>query len=403
MIFFTIDRNMMKSCFYFLSAMIIFAACFSAHAAEKKDTNVAPYGLEELCKTCYYNEAEDVAEILKNFDGDVNGKRKIYKDSLFGCTPLDHVVERGDAQMMQLLLEHGAKPTNSELHSLACCAKGKQFDTCFKLFIKYEADINARCGLHGNTPLHVSLPENIKKLVRAGADMRIKNDKEETPLYTFTQLFNRYDIGDKRAEKCIKQLLELGAPIDEYHAKAWPWLANPSNNKKMSELLLIRGEMSKNNDERHVQSLAFWALHALDKNDKIFCQNLGNVFCYSLSGDLLEKGIRFLVKKKQVFEVIDDINRHCPKDKLDRKTRTNIMSFVSEYVKTEVCYRLEDRFNCYWGAEEVLTPEKKIKIIREYLTSRIEYLEKRISKQIGFPGLYSGQHRLRIKDSLSPV
>jgi hypothetical protein len=391
------EQNEWRKISYFLLIIICgLIAGFCADAAEKKDTNIVPYNLKDLCNACYYNEAEDVAEILKNFKGDVNAEEKMDKADVYMATPLGCAAERGDTYMMQLLLEHGAKPTSSELYMLACAVKGKQFDDCFKLLIEHGVDINARCRFDGSTPLHFSLPENIEKLVRAGADMRIKDDNECTPLYRFL----RYDAADEKGiKKCIVRLLEFGAPIDEYYVKIFPWLVSIANKKERLPLLLVGGEMSKNNCP-HVESLAFLSLDALYRYNKIFDKGLKDVFTSCVGQRTFwDHASLFFVKKKKVLEVIEFFQYYRPEDQLDRESRSNIMSFISTYAKTETDYRLEDRFACYWGAKkESLAEGEKVKIMKEYIASRTEYLEKRISKQIGLPGLYSGQHCIRIKN-----
>jgi hypothetical protein len=413
----------MKNSYFLLIIICGLIAGFCADAAEKNGAIVWSYNLEDLCDACFYQEVEDVERVLQNFVGDVNGiseQNRLTKkeQKMFPTTSLAYAAERGNFDMMAVLLKNGATPSAIALRMLASSVTGERFDTCFKLLMDHKVDLNGKIDSHGNRVLHFSLSENVKKLVRAGADVRIKNNRKDTPLYRL--ILGRAGSIHKSVKgllvlgragsiyKSVKGLLEY-APIDEYYKagefveggrqflKDTPCLAECNAIGERAQLLLVRGEMSKNN-EQQLQSLVFWALHALDKNDKIFCKNSDNVFYCSLSGDLLEQGIKFLVKKKQVFEVIDDIKRHCPKGKLDRESRSNIMSFISTYAKTETDYRLEDRFSCYWGIEKEFLTGGQVKTVKEYITSRTEYLEKRISKQVGFPGLYKGQHRIRIKN-----
>src|SRR5271156_6760810 len=91
-------KNVCMKNSYFLPMLLCeLIAGFCADAAEKKDTNIVPYSWGDLYNACYYNEAEDVAEILKNFKGDVNAEQKMDKADLYMVTPLGCAVQRGDA------------------------------------------------------------------------------------------------------------------------------------------------------------------------------------------------------------------------------------------------------------------------------------------------------------------
>ncbi len=369
----------MKS-FYFLSVMIcVFVTCFSVHTVEQSGRRMQ-HNLEVLCTACCHEDAKYVEEVLKNFEGDVNGKSELHRISNHGViayatTPLGYGAQRGDAAMMSVLLAYGAKAPGIALYKLASSVVGEKFDACFKLLIDHGVDVNASCNFYDNTPLHVSLPENIKKLVYAGADMEIKNEEKQTPLYKHI-----FEVGGRKEEsfKCFKKLLKYGAPIDEYYK-------NPIDIRK-PYTLLTRGEICKKPSQR-IDSLVVLAFKAL--GEKV-CTIIQDTTLISAINPCLETYVACLVEKK-VCEVEKYIQHHCPKIGLKPASMAGFMKLISLYANEEATYKKDDRINCL-PSDRWDTAEKKAKDLEFYVYERKVYLEKRLSKAVGQKDLYKKLH-----------
>ncbi len=323
-----------KNSYFLLMLICIFATHFSVHVAEKSGGFIDTNDLEDLCDACHIYEAEDIADILKNFNEDINGlsqrNRGISKSlSLLQTTPLGYAARRGKADIMELLLQNGAKASIDSLGLLVCHVKGKKFDACFDLLIKHGVDVNGQFlydegdvqfTCNGNTPLHVSLPENIKKLVYAGADMGIKNKKEETPLY--------HHMNQTKEMYNIKELLKYGAPIDEDYEnrvgipKGRPCLCGHSYNY----IALSRGEMRKAPSPR-VASLVILSFKALGEE---VCAVIQDAKLASVINPCLEKYVAWLAEKR-VFEVEKYIHGHCPKIGPKPENMAGFVKLVSLY------------------------------------------------------------------------
>lgn len=68
--------------------------------------------------------------------------------------PLHHCIEKGDLEMMEFLLQHGANVEELDFYEDTPMHKAVYRDNleAIRLLHRYGADINARCGVYERTP-----------------------------------------------------------------------------------------------------------------------------------------------------------------------------------------------------------------------------------------------------------
>ena len=114
-----------------------------------------------------------------NIDAPIGKKR--------GHSALLMAAEKGDAQMVTLLLEAGADiefANKRGRHALHRSIWGNA--ATMKLLLEAGADVNAPDN-RGNRPINLAAYENfqamVKLLIEAGADVNVRNERKNTPLH----------------------------------------------------------------------------------------------------------------------------------------------------------------------------------------------------------------------------
>ena len=103
-----------------------------------------------------------------------------------GTTPLMYASLHGSAEMVELLLKHGADPRAANKRGVTSLLWGARDAKKVRLLISHEADPNARTEL-GNTPLMVAAgsPSGsaaVEQLLTHGADITTRNKRGLTAL-----------------------------------------------------------------------------------------------------------------------------------------------------------------------------------------------------------------------------
>jgi cytohesin len=212
-------------------------------------------------------------------------------------TPLDHAIRFGHANVVAMLLDHGADPDARgycnvmPLHRAA--QKGRT--DLARLLLDHGANVNIKGGsieitpLHwatghaevtefliakgadvnakdrdGSTPLHRAAggkgPDVAKLLIDNGADVNAKNKYRRTPLHTAA--FNGND-------RMVELLIERGAQVDVKDIRgttALYWAASSTKNSKESIQLLLAAGADINVQRTTEPDQGFGLLHVASKN-----------------------------------------------------------------------------------------------------------------------------------------
>ncbi len=391
----------MKSVIFFQMFIFLFAPLSLVHAMEEKGKHDKQSLKNQLKLACLQGNELVVQEILLNPGIDVNAINDLC------LTPLAAVAMLCNPTIMSLLLKYGASINGIEarysapLHYFISTngASGVHFvmshvmeerKSCFKIFLEYKANLNAQ-DYEGNSPLHLAGRLYIKKLINAGADMRIKNDAEETPLYY------RLKRQDNFTFVSVFALLEQGAPINEYYKNGMPFLSGYriSIEQKSGPLnpegILKIGEMSKIYD--HVDSLVILSLKALGKDIH------KNPTLQGILGTCLDMYAKFSAEHKTVARSIKDMQHFCPKTGRTKDEIAFIIGsfadgifvdgLVSRFITYEKQHKIEERLQCYWGKEwDSFDDTKKQQMRQKVLCEREIYLQKRMLKEFHLKPLY---------------
>lgn len=177
----------------------------------------------------------------------VNEKEESYSK----ITPLFVAVETGNAEITQLLLDHGAKVNTKDLERQTPLMRLDDDATpkLVELLIRYGSKVNL-ADKDGNTVLILSAgsvkAEVIKALIDAGADMRARNKAGRTAL------MNAAENDDLEA---VRLLLEAGAEVnarDKEGDSAW----DLASSDEVEKLLETYGAETTANDAEDVDAEA---------------------------------------------------------------------------------------------------------------------------------------------------
>lgn len=119
-----------------------------------------------------------------------------------------------NADLVELLLKHGANPNQEKTFFLHKAASNGHFKTA-KALVEHKAEINAQ-DKNKQTPLHRAMASGnedlILFLIENGADLNAKDDQENLP-------HNFYHVKDiKKAENILSKLKEKGVDLN-YESK----------------------------------------------------------------------------------------------------------------------------------------------------------------------------------------
>lgn len=140
-------------------------------------------GLSPLCAAIYLHRTE-VALALISTGANVNYQN--FKKGV-GLTPLMRACFNGSDKVLEALLEKGADVNLQDNRGLTALMEASHFDAlCSKprmvdRLLRQKPDVNKRT-VCGNTALMMnsSQPENVRHLMKAGADIQEKNDDGQT-------------------------------------------------------------------------------------------------------------------------------------------------------------------------------------------------------------------------------
>ena len=219
------------------------------HGADPEANAEGDMGEKPLHKVSYgkYRSQEDgvrVAQLLLEHGGDVNTRRKD------GWTPLHLASYFGDAEIVRLLLDHGADPeANAEgdmgekpLHKVSYGKYRSQEDgvRVAQLLLEHGADVNTRRDDRW-TPLHLASLfgkfEIVQVLIDHGAEVDAVDDFNKTPLHEVSQGKSE---SEEDGVRVARLLLDHGADVNAKERSGHTPLALVSRNErpKLAELLL---------------------------------------------------------------------------------------------------------------------------------------------------------------------
>jgi hypothetical protein len=242
--------------------------------------------------------------------------------------------------------EGGENKNGYLLCKIASSFTGEEFDKNFKLLIKRGVNVNDQRLSDGATALHVSKPENIKKLILAGADIRIRDNMGQTPFGS--HLYQILHSSD--AEECVKQLIKYGVSTSEEElctSDIFCKLFRELPISKMKEIafFLFQTEIYKD-PMVPIEPLYVLAFKALGEEvcNIFYDRKIEQAFY-----PCVDKYIIFLAKKK-IFEAKIYIQCHCPKIGPKTENMVGFMeNFVTRYIKEESEYELDERIKDVWG------------------------------------------------------
>lgn len=249
-------RNYTAASLIVLMTIVCITICLAQNAETTHDT------IQDLVKAIVKGELGTVKKILEA-DGTIANKRNSE-----GATPLFLVAQVGNSEIFDYMITAGAdvKIRNSSgsciLHALACwggdCAgKLKILDAAIRMGV----DMNSQAD-DGVTPLHVaagfSPPEIVDAFVKNGAKVDIRDSLTDITLNKAggeTPLF--WAVGEKGVGRLenVKVLLKHGADINAKNALGWTplhCLGKYTEEKASQEAW---GTAARNRDEELVKEL----------------------------------------------------------------------------------------------------------------------------------------------------
>ena len=157
-------------------------------------------------------------------------------------TPMHAAAMEGHAEILSLLLEHGADvdPRSRNGHTPLHCASKKGHLEAGQCLLDHGADINAQCfkGLEGSTPLHyagfAAMVDYTRMLLEHGAAVDIADDNGYTPLH---------DPLSTNTVEITQLLLDHGADVNARNCRGEAPLNRTIYNEdtKIARLLLEHG------------------------------------------------------------------------------------------------------------------------------------------------------------------
>jgi hypothetical protein len=412
-------RNFMKMVNFVRGIFcFVIVTCFALKGAEKMKsiTNWGPpewlskyrfYGtpqsIDIFCTACLEGDKELVESFFPK-GVDINGLNTVdiklktnnflgfdswYSDVLICSkkrrTPLMCAIQGDKADITDLLLNNpniniDQKNIDDQtaLHGAVICGSLKYVT----LLLDKHAHINRQDNI-GFTPLHCGILDAgyvdvsiTKYLVKSGADMRIKDNAERTPLYTAA-------FSNNLACNRVRYLLGKGAPINEMSKSGIANLYALKNNdrpicQEWASILFKQGSMSKEKEIKRELSLGILCFNVLEKNGLI-----PGIFGRKVNEDVRRFCIERLVERKTVSEVIKLLQQACHSKKIGPKTVQEIAecenikkNFVPGYVDAETECKIDERCICYHG------PDWQKKSVQEQASEKL-YLLIRLKSHLG--------------------
>ena len=148
----------------------------------KADVNAKDrYGMTPLLEAIYVNNLDIVKKLIEN-KADVNARNN------YGNTPLIKAVSHGNLDIIKELISAGANVNDKDRSgktALMVAVDYGRTDIVRELIRAGDADVNIP-NRFGNTALTLAVIGNqlgiVRELVSAGANVKIKNDRNENPL-----------------------------------------------------------------------------------------------------------------------------------------------------------------------------------------------------------------------------
>ncbi|MGG1660899.1 ankyrin repeat domain-containing protein [Brevibacillus sp. NRS-1366] len=154
------------------------------------------YGQTPLMEALDYDNYE-IARLLLQHRADPNKRAKY-------STPIEYAVQQNDADLLKLLLDHGATVHEENASILIDAVEEEDIDMV-KVILESKGNPNGK-DTYGNTALHLAVErdneEIVRALLQAGANPNMTDNYEKTPLGVAI---------DYASEELVKILLKHGA------------------------------------------------------------------------------------------------------------------------------------------------------------------------------------------------
>ena len=129
--------------------------------------------LHALCKDGRYNQIE---EFLQTYKGDLPAKL-VYRQGVFGYTPIHEAVSSGHSKVLKLLLDHGGNPNchcNGGYTPLHLAASSGNID-CIRVLLVNNAD-TTKTDEYGKTPIQtaeLSSKHAVIKVLKSAGELNV--------------------------------------------------------------------------------------------------------------------------------------------------------------------------------------------------------------------------------------
>ena len=193
-----------------------------------------------------------------------------------GRTALDQSCKFADLEIVQMLLNRGARIKKGGFTTLHCAIAGKHLDV-IRMILETGINVNSRCKRKG-TPLHYAIreirgncEEIIDILVEYGADVNLADKKMQTPLHLacLSDKIDMMRIQNSSNAGIIKRLLKLNANVNALDKRG----KTPLHYALYNYILKIPFKFSYNDCEPDLKILVAFCAKMIAFNKKINEEN----------------------------------------------------------------------------------------------------------------------------------